>query len=141
MTAAADAAMSAIEKALRKPLLARLMNRLGLRPPRRIAAENRWALRLIRRHLAGHAVDTDDLESALHTVALRVKQALRPSPWSVLLDDYEFPSILDDSEATEALSRIECGQVEDCLIHLERALPGDYARIAERLAHHFRSRP
>jgi hypothetical protein len=141
MSAAVDAAMTAIEKALRKPLIARLMIRLGVRPPRRIASENRWALRVIRRHMAGHAVETDDLESALHTVALRIKTDLRPSPWSALLDDYEFPSVVDDAEAEHARSLIMRGQIEECLIHLERALPAEYAVIAERLAHHFRSRP
>lgn len=141
MPAAADAAMTAIEKALRKPLVARLMNRLGLRSPSRMAAENRRALRILRAHMAGQPVESDDLENALHTVALRVKADLRPSPWSALLDDYEFPSVVDDGEAEHARSLILRGQVEDCLIHLERALPADYAVIAERLAHHFRSRP
>lgn len=141
MTAAADAAMTAIEKALRKPLVARVMNRLGIRPPSRMAAENRWALGILKAHMAGHAVESDDLENALHTVALRVKADLRPSPFSALLDDYEFPSVVDDGEAEHARSLIMRGQVDDCLIHLERALPAEYAVIAERLAHHFRSRP
>lgn len=142
MSDTADAAMIAIAKALREPWPARLLIWLGLRPPKAMPIENRIALRTIRRHMTGHPVDHDDLESALHTVVLRVQPALRPSAWQVLLsDEYDFPAILDAGEASEALSRIECGQVEDCLIHLERALPADFARIAERLAHHFRSRP
>ncbi|WP_336810900.1 hypothetical protein [Bosea sp. MMO-172] len=141
MSDTADAAMIAIAKALRKPLLARALTWLGLRPPRRIPMENRKALRVIRRHMTGQPVEPEQLEDALQRVVLSVQPVLAPSAWSILLDDYESPSTCDDGELAHSRSLILRGEVDDCLHHLERALPAEYAVIAERLAQHFRSRP
>lgn len=140
MTAAADAAMTAIEKALRKPLIARIMNQLGIRPPKCIPAENRRALRVIRRHMAGHPVDDEQLEGAMDLVILRVQPALARCGWQALLDEDVCLPTLDEGEIEHARSLILRGEIDDCLHHLERALPAEYAVIAERLAHHFRSR-
>lgn len=140
MSDAADAAMIAIDHVLRKPLIARLMTLFGLRPPRRIPIENRQAMRVIRRHMAGQPVEHEQLEGALHRVVLSVKPALMAEAWNDALDDYEAPATLDEGEAEHARSLIMRGEIDDCLHHLERALPAEYAVIAERLAHHFRSR-
>lgn len=140
MSDAADVAMIAIDNVLRKPLIARLMNLCGLRPPKRIPIENRQAMRVIRRHMAGHPVEHEQLEGALHRVVLSVKPALMAQAWNDALDDYEAPATLDEGEAEHARSLIMRGEIDDCLHHLERALPAEYAVIAERLAHHFRSR-
>lgn len=137
----ADAAMIRIDTALRQPLVARLLSRIGIRPPRCIPIENRRALRLIRRHMAFQPVDHDQLEGALHRVALSVRTACAPAVWHDLLDEDESPAVLDEGEAERARSLIMRGEVDDCLHHLERALPADYAVIAERLAFHIRSRP
>lgn len=136
----ADAAMIAIDNVLRKPLIARLMNLCGIRPPKRIPTENRQALRVIRRHMAGQPVEHEQLEAALHRVVLSVKPALMAEAWDDALDDYEAPVTLDEGQAEHARSLIMRGEIDDCLHHLERALPAEYAVIAERLAHHFRSR-
>ncbi|MGY6246236.1 hypothetical protein ACXIUS_01645 [Bosea thiooxidans] len=140
MSDAADAAMIAIANILRKPLIARLMNLCGLRPPKRIPIENRQAMRVIRRHMAGQPVEHERLEGALHRVVLSVKPALMAEAWNDALDDYEAPATLDEGEAEHARSLIMRGEIDDCLHHLERALPAEYAVIAERLAHHFKSR-
>lgn len=140
MSDTADAAMIAIDNVLRKPLIARLMRLCGLRPPRRIPIENRQAMRVIRRHMAGQPVEHEQLEGALHRVVLSVKPALMAEAWNDALDDYEAPATLDEGEAEHARSLIMRGEIDDCLHHLERALPAEYAVIAERLAHHFRSR-
>lgn len=60
--------------------------------------------------------------------------------WDALLDDQEGWLQFDEVELAEARSRAQCGQTADCLHHLERALPQGYGVIAERLAHHVRSR-
>lgn len=60
--------------------------------------------------------------------------------WDVFLDAYEAPPTIDEGEAEQARSLIMRGEIDDCLHHLERALPEGYGVIAERLAHHFRSR-
>lgn len=77
---------------------------------------------------------------ALDTLADQVGHVLVPAAqyhaWSE-----EGPLVLDGDHIEEARSRAAIGQVDDCLHHLERALPADFAVIAERLAHHFRSRP
>ncbi|MBN9443652.1 hypothetical protein [Bosea sp. (in: a-proteobacteria)] len=140
MSDAADAAMIAIDNVLRKPLIARLMNLCGIPPLKRVPIENRQAMRVIRRHMAGQPVEHEQLEVALHRVVLSVKPALMAEAWNDFLDDYEAPATLDEGEAEHARSLIMRGEIDDCLHHLERALPAEYAVIAERLAHHFRSR-
>lgn len=95
MSDAADAAMIAIDNVLRKPLIARLMNLCGIRPPKRIPIENRHAMRVIRHHMAGQPVEHEQLENALHRVVLSVKPALMAEAWNDALDDYEAPATLD----------------------------------------------
>lgn len=134
--------MIAMNKALRRPFWSRLLIRLGLRPPMAITAENRETLRTLRRFMAGHATDKKTLEAALHTVILRVQPVLNPRDvWSMIdEDDWDPAPTLDEGQALEARSAILRGQIDEALIHLERALPAHYADIAERLAFAFRSR-
>lgn len=142
MSDIADAAMIAIDKALRKPLLARALTKLGIRPPKRMPIEARKALRTLRRQLAGHQEGQDDLRSAIDLLAIRIGPQLSALGWDALLfDPYEVPSTIDEGEAELARSLILRGEFDDGLHHLERALPAEYAVIAERLAHHLRSRP
>lgn len=84
------------------------------------------------------------ISGAIDTLHLYFGPAMPPAyrgGWDAFLDEHEPPTVLDASEAEQARSLILRGEVDDCLHHLERALPADYAVIAERLAHHFRSRP
>jgi hypothetical protein len=61
--------------------------------------------------------------------------------WDAFFDEDEGYLSCDAVALEEARARAAIGQIEDCLHHLERALPEGYGVIAERLAHHFRSRP
>jgi hypothetical protein len=137
-----DAAMIAIDKALRQPLIARVLARLGIRALKRIPIENRLALRTLRRHMAGHDTDRKVLASALDTVLLRIQPDLRPSAWhrGWIDDDWDSPPTIDEEAAEAARSAMMRGAVEDALHHLERALPAGYAVIAEQLTSAFRSR-
>ncbi|QEL26126.1 hypothetical protein FQV39_28600 [Bosea sp. F3-2] len=48
-------------------------------------------------------------------------------------DEKDPPPALDASEIDESLARAMRGEVEDCAIHLGRALPAQYAPIADKL--------
>jgi hypothetical protein len=71
-----------------------------------------------------------EIYAALAVVAERCGYAMAP------LDDDDDETVdieIDGAELDEALARARCGQVEDCAIHLGRALPHEYAAIADRL--------
>lgn len=84
------------------------------------------------------------ISSAVDTLHLYFGPAMPPAyrgGWDAFLDEHEPPTVIDAGEAEQARSLILRGEVDDCLHHLEHALPAEYAVIAERLALHFRSRP
>jgi hypothetical protein len=136
MTAAADAAeaaMMAVESALAEPAD-------QTRPPLVMPAEIREELTVILTYMLGPITDATEATKALSAFAGRMNFSISDDPdedW----DDGEGWLACDGDDLEEARRRANTGEVDDCLHHLERALPEGYGVIAERLAHHFRSRP
>lgn len=92
------------------------------------------ALALITAHLA-----TDDLPGEAVTKALgRVAGCCGFEIVSLDEDDCDAPPTLDAAEIDEARARALRGDVEDALIHLGRALPPEFAVIADRIGDHLR---
>lgn len=141
-----DAAMRAIERALRPSLIERLRLRvctlLGAPQPSAMLTEFRQDIAALAQ---GLRLDGDiaggDARGALESLAHRAGLCVSDDPDGDDWDDGESHLWFDEPELHEARRRAERGQFEDCLHHLERALPEGYGIIAERLAHHFRSRP
>ncbi len=143
----AEAAFDAIEVALGHRTLSpierlrrRLANLVYRRPPSRMEAEANVALDTLGRWFRGHnKAEIAKAREALETLAgqMCLSVVADESLWG----DEDPPLRLDEGQLDEARARAAIGQIEDCLHHLERALPEGYGVIAERLAHHFRSRP
>lgn len=131
MSEAADAAMAAITNALRTPD----EEREAIASAAEVARSN--ALTTVIKHFRGEDQGREATVDALETLALQIGHTVVPEEdW----DEDGLPSC-DEDHLAEALSRAQLGQIDDCLHHLERALPQGYGIIAERLAGHFRSRP
>lgn len=141
MSDPAELAMAAIDEALATPSVGTLSIH-----PSQIAAEIREELSVILAYMLG---DQKDPAEALerHSAATKAMEAfagrmcLEVSDPDDDWDDGEGWLACDGDDLEEARRRANTGEFEDCLHHLERALPAEYAVIAERLAHHFRSRP
>ena len=95
------------------------------------------ALALIKAHLATNDLPGADVIKALGLVASQCGFGIVASYDDD--DDDEAPtSTLDENEADEARARALRGEIEDALIHLGRALPAEYAVIADRIGDHLR---
>lgn len=140
-----DAAMRAIERALRPSLIERLRLRartlLGAPPPSAMITEFRRDIAALAQGLRVEGdIAGGDARGALESLAHRAGLYVSDDPDGDDWDDGESYLSFDEPELDEARRRAERGQIDDCLHHLERALPEGYGVIAERLAHHFRSR-
>lgn len=149
MTREADAAMAAIEKALRKPRFPRL-ERLRWQITAWLArlrgknvfneASSRLKLEALRNLaiLRGHLVDGPKnyqaARSALEDIAGQMGFSVDPD--EDLWGDDDPPLRLDENQLDAAAGYARRGQIADALHHLERALPDGYGDIAERIARH-----
>ncbi|PZU83959.1 MAG: hypothetical protein DI527_23415 [Chelatococcus sp.] len=127
--------MTAIAEALAEPAD-------QTRPPLVIPEGIREELIVILTYMLGPTSDPTEAIRALSAFAGRMNLSVSDDPdddWA--WDDGEGWLSCDLHNLDEARARAERGQVEDCLHHLERALPEGYGVIAERLAQHLRSRP
>ncbi len=95
------------------------------------------ALALLKAHLSGQAPADAAVSAALRTIADRLGYGLihydnedEDDPVSLRVDEHE----LD-----EARARAMRGEVADAVIHLGRALPSEFAVIADRIGDHLRS--
>lgn len=140
MSDPAELAMAAIEEALATP-----SDGTASIPPSQIAAEIREELQVILAYVLG---DQKDPAEALERQSAATK-AMEAFAGRMFLevsdpdddwDDGEGWLACDGDNLEEARRRANTGEFDDCLHHLERALPEGYGVIAERLAHHFRSR-
>ncbi len=104
-----------------------------------LAEERRRALAVLNLHFAGQDQGREVAIDALDTLASQIDHMIVPDDEGLGWDEDGLPSC-DENELEEARRRANCGQIDDCLHHLERALPEGYGFIAERLADHFRSR-
>ena len=129
--AANEAAMAAVEDALSRDA----QSRGEAAEAARIAS-----IDILRRHLAGEELALPVVLDAIDVIAKPLGYCLiDPATVADEDDDWDY-LCFDAEELGEARARAERGQIDDTLHHLERALPADYAVIAERLAHAFRSR-
>ena len=132
--AQAEAAMAAIEEALSAPPSAEETEMASL-----LAVARSDALNVVIEAFRGteHHHEREDVIDALDTLASHYGHSVVPDASDVW--DEDGPPILDGYEIDEALARAQRGQIEDCLVHLGRALPTDYAPIADALATHLRT--
>jgi len=136
-----DAAMSAIDAAMRPSLRERIANRWrrlrGAWAPSPLVAELREEVRAIAVYIIGSKVaDGIPARAALERLAMRFGLDVYDSDeWG----HHETPLQFDEDQLDLALSRARYGQIDDALHHLDRALPEGYGDIAERLTHAFRS--
>ncbi|WP_126112405.1 MULTISPECIES: hypothetical protein [unclassified Bosea (in: a-proteobacteria)] len=94
------------------------------------------ALNLLKSHLATHNSPSVEVIKALALVADQIGYDI------VVIDDDdegEPPLTLDANEIDEARARAMRGEIKDAVIHLGRALPGDFSVIADRIGDHLRS--
>ena len=150
MSSEANAAMAAIEKALRKPRFPRL-ERLRLRFSAWLARlrhgdvverELRSRLKLealrnlfiLREHLTTGRKNYPAARSALEDIAGQMGFSVDPD--EDLWGDDDPPLRLDENQLDAAVGCVRRGQIADALHHLERALPDGYGDIAERIARH-----
>lgn len=140
------AAMAAIEKALRpepsglwKRITASARTLFVRAVPSPLAAEVQAEVTTLARFVLGDKADGfSAARSALEDLAMRLGlTVVDDDAWG----DDETPLEVDSFHIDEALRRSRCGQIDDTLHHLERALPEGYGVIAERLASHMRTRP
>lgn len=140
MTREADAAMAAIEKALRKDrfprlqgLWRRLVSRISPAPESATITTIRQNLAIIATHLLTDHKDVRKALDALDDIAGRFgREAV---PYTALLDD-DCPITFDGDQLDAAAGYARRGQFADALHHLERALPDGFGDIAERIARH-----
>lgn len=103
--------------------------------PNPLAVATGDAVVLIKAHLA-----TDDRPSAevVKALALIAGQC----GYEIISldedDDCESLPVLDVNEIDEARARATRGEIEDAVIHLGRALPPEFAVIADRIGDHLR---
>lgn len=139
-----DAAMTAIDKALRPSLRERLCSLvckvLGAPPPSAMIADFRRDIATLAQGLqlngdiaGGEARGA--LENLAHRAGLYVSDDHDHDEW----DDGEGYVEFDLAQLDESQRRARYGQIDDALHHLERALPEGYGDIAERLSTAFRS--
>lgn len=150
MSSEADAAMAAIEKALRKPRFPQL-ERLRWRIAdwfARLRGEDvvertlrsrlkREALRnlaVLRTHLVEGREDYPGAKAAMADIAGMMGFDLVPD--EDLWGDDDPPLRLDENQLDAAAAYARRGQFADALHHLERALPDGFGDIAERIARH-----
>lgn len=100
------------------------------------AKQQAEALAIVTRHVAGETIKKDEVIEALDTLAWPLGQMLSD-------DDEGFwgetdpAATCDMGQLAEALARARCGQIDDALHHLDRALPAGFGCIAERIAREF----
>lgn len=90
------------------------------------------ALKVLRRVIEGDAYAGDDVEAEIDTLREHFNLPAPPSGDADDEDDLNFDEF-DVAEMQEALARARCGQIEDCIIHLGRALPQEFSGIADAL--------
>lgn len=107
-------------------------------PPPAMPQERAAAYALIGRWLNGETGASDDVIGALDTLALPfglITACIEPDD-----DDGPSPLDFDQGQLDESLRRVRCGQIDDALHHLERALPRGYGVIAETIARRMETR-
>lgn len=149
MSSEADAAMAAIEKALRKPRfprlerlrwqitawLARLCGKdVFSEASSRLKLEALRSLAILREHLIDGPKNYQAARSALEDIAGQMGFDLVAD--QDLWGDDDPPLRIDENQLDAAAGYARRGQVADALHHLERALPDGYGDIAERIARH-----
>lgn len=145
MTEPAEAAMQAIEEALRhpKPTLAERLRRMARnlfrRPPSRRDAESRAALAVLRAQCASRNPDYRAAKAALESIGLLFGLTIVTD--EDLWGDTDPPIRIDEHQLDDALHFARRGMVGDVIHHLARALPAEYAPITDALAAHARTRP
>lgn len=141
MTREAEAAMAAIEKALRKerfPRMQKLWRRLLAMvlpaPETPFVRESREHLDVLAAYLLGKSPDYAQALTAIDDLAGKLGYQAVP-----LTDDWgddDPPLRLDENQLDAAAAYARRGQIADALHHLERALPDGFGDIAERIARH-----
>jgi hypothetical protein len=125
--------MPAISFSFELPTWQRLAKRLrtlrARRSNRRRYEREIRSLRILERSLDGEAVSYRESLTALDNLLSHFRTA-RCSEECLIGQKGE---ILDRQELDEALSRARRGQIEDCLIHLGRAMPQRFSGIADAL--------
>lgn len=131
-----DAAFAALKYALReeppswRERLAAAWQALRFTPaPGRMLSEVRQELLTVAGYLIRPGSETAGVRAELDSLAARCGYALHDH------DDWDEDGVIafDETELEEARRRARCGQIDDCLHHLERALPEGYGVIAERI--------
>jgi hypothetical protein len=85
------------------------------------------ALFVLRRAIDGTPFEEDDTTTAIETL-------LEHFDYQAGDDDGEDQrTAFDEGELDEALARARLGEIEDCIIHLGRGLPPEFAGIADAL--------
>ena len=87
------------------------------------------SLRVLERSMIGHAISQRESLAALDNLLLHFKTA-RCSEECLIGQRSE---ILDRQELDESLARARRGEIEDCVIHLGRAMPQRFSGIADAL--------
>lgn len=129
---AAEAAMKAVETALATP-------DDGAASAAECATFE--ALATVNAFFRTRAGEGRDVIEALDTLAGEFGHEVVSDEESAAADWERAWSVLDEGEAEQALRLIMRGEIDDCLHHLERALPAEFAAIAEHLARHVRNLP